>query len=146
MNFLDKIKPGGPKKAAGNTDALWTTPWAMRDEECVYTGIDRSVWLYRALPLSPVEWEDPRVQLGIGQRLATLLSEIGATSNPSASGLRQLSSNREIHLLSVSWEEEATPAEGTPPALASYLRETLGGFAAPKRALLIGVRLRANTP
>ena len=135
-----------PKKAAKNTDALWTTPWVMRDEDCVYTGNDRSVWLYRALPLSPIEWEDPRTQIGIGQRLATLLTEIGSTSNPSASGLRQLSSNREIHILSVSWDEEAIPAEGTPPALASYLRETLGGYAAPKRALIIGVRLRANTP
>lgn len=146
MNFLDKIKPKGPQRAARNTDALWTTPWEMRDEECIYTGLDRTVWLYRALPLSPVEWEDPRTQLGIGQRLATLLTEIGSLSSPSVSGLRQLSSNREIHLLSVSWDEEVVPAEGTPPALSSYLRETLDGFAAPKRALLLGVRLRPNTP
>ncbi len=146
MNFLDKIRPSGPNKTGGSTDALWTTPWVMRDEECVYTGSDRSVWLYRSIPLSPIEWEDPRTQLGIGQRLATLLVEMGSTSTPSVSGLRQLSSNREIHILSVSWEEDAVPAEGTPAPLAGYLKETLDGFAVPRRALLVGVRLRSNTP
>jgi hypothetical protein len=145
LNFLDSLRKQGPNKSSGATDALWTTPWVMRDEEGVYTGSDRSVWIYRSLPLLPVQWEDPRTQLNIGQRLASLLAEIGAGSTPSVSGLRQLSSNREIHLVSVGWEEEAIPSEGTPTALADYLRETLEGMLVPKRALFIGIRLRPKT-
>ncbi len=124
------------------TDALWTTPWVTRDADNIYVGSDRSVWLYRALPLSPIDWEDPRTQLGIGGRLATLLAEIGATSVPPVSGIRQLGNNRQIHLLSVTWDEDPEPDADTPPAHASFLRETLEGFTVPKRALLIGVRLR----
>lgn len=145
MKFLDKIRGAGPEASNTDTDALWTTPWIMRDVEGVYTGSDRSVWLYRSLPLSPVQWEDPRTQLNIGQRLATLLAEIGSTSQPSASGIRQLSTNREVHLVSVTWDEDPVPAEGTPAPLASYLQETLDGMLVPRRALIIGVRLRPQS-
>ncbi len=144
MNPIQRLKAERRRPAAANrdTDALWTTPWVLRDADCMYVGSDRSVWLYRALPLAPVDWEDPRTQLGIGARLATLLAEIGATSTPPVSGIRQLGNNRQIHLVSVTWDENPEPAPGTTPAHASFLRETLDGFTVPKRALLIGVRLR----
>jgi hypothetical protein len=133
-----------PAASSKETDALWTTPWVMRDADCIYVGSDRSVWLYRSLPLAPVDWEDPRTQLGIGARLATLLAEIGATSTPPVSGIRQLGNNRQVHLVSVTWDEAPEPAAGTPPAHASFLRETLEGFTIPKRALMVGIRLRPS--
>jgi hypothetical protein len=133
-----------PAASSKETDALWTTPWVMRDADCIYVGSDRSVWLYRSLPLAPVDWEDPRTQLGIGARLATLLAEIGATSTPPVSGIRQLGNNRQVHLVSVTWDEAPEPAPGTPPAHASFLRETLEGFTIPKRALMVGIRLRPS--
>lgn len=134
---------GGAGKTDPTTDAMWTTPWAWRDEEGTYVGYNGEVWLYRSFPVSPMEWEDPATRIGIGSGLATLLSEIGATSSAPVGGLRQLSNNRQVHLLAVTWDEPASPPAGTPAALADLQAQILS-FSAPKRALLVGVRLRAS--
>jgi len=143
VEFFDRIKArgGSAPAAAKNTDALWTTPWSYRDEEGTYYGYNEQVWLYRSLPVNPMEWEDPSTRLALGQQLSTLLGEIGSTSTVPVGGLRSLSNNREIHIVSVTWEEPATPPEGTPADLADFQRACLG-YASPKKALLIGVRLR----
>lgn len=134
---------GKNRKTRSNpdTDTLWTTPWAWRDEECTYFGVDNSVWLYRTIPTNPMEWEDPQTRLSLGDQVATLLAEIGATSQAPAGGLKQFSNNREVHILSVTWEEEVVPPPSTPGPLADYMRSTFG-FTAPKKSLFIGVRLR----
>jgi len=143
VEFFDRIKArgGSAPSTAKNTDALWTTPWAYRDEEGTYFGYNEQVWLYRSLPVNPMEWEDPSTRLALGQQLSTLLGEIGSTSTVPVGGIRSLSNNREIHILSVTWEEPASPPEGTPPDLADFQRACLG-YASPKKALFIGVRLR----
>lgn len=119
---------------------LWTTPWAWRDEEGVYTGHNGQVWLYRMLPLSPLEWEDAPTRLTLGQQLASMLATLGSTSRVPVGALRTLSRNRELHLLSITWESQARPPEGTPDALAEYQQAALG-FLVPRRVLLVGVRL-----
>lgn len=144
MNLVERMKArgGSGPSTAKDSDTLWTTPWAYRDEECTYYGFNEQVWLYRAMPVSPLEWEDPSTRLALGQELATLLVEIGSTSTVPVGGLRQLSNNREIHILAVNWDEPAEPPAGTADELATFQRACLG-YAAPRKALLVGVRLRA---
>jgi hypothetical protein len=132
--------------AAEETDTLWTTPWAWRDEEDVYFG-HRSqggqVWLYRALPVSPVEWEDPDTRVQLGMQLANLMGNLGESSSNPVAGARFFSNNREVHLLSITWEADAVAPEGTPERLAEYQKDVLT-FTVPHRALLVGVRLRSS--
>jgi len=146
VSFLQalKSKAGGKSGTTDTqTDTMWTTPWAWRDEEGTYFGHNGEVWLYRSYPVSPMEWEDPDTRIGIGGGLATMLSDIGSTSSASASGIRQFSNNRQIHIVSVSWDEPAVAPEGTPAALADLQNDILS-FTAPQRALLVGVRLRSS--
>ena len=144
--MLDKIKAmigaGGPGEDSA-TSTLWTTPWIARSGTDLYVGHDGSVWLYGELPLSPVTWEDPGTRLQIGGRLQQLLREVGATSRPGVAGIRTLTNNRNVHLVSVTYTEPARPPQGTPAALADYQRGTLG-FLVPNRVLLVGVQLRAS--
>jgi len=133
------------RRAARDADTLWTTPWAWRDAEGTYIGHNNQVWVYRAIPVEPMEWEDAGTRLSIGQNLATLLAEIGSTATAPIGALRQLSNNREIHLLSVTWDSPARPPAGNGEALARLQRDILQ-FTAPKKALILGVRLRSALP
>lgn len=132
---------------AGSVDAetstYWTTPWAWRDAGGCYVGHNRQVWLYRQVTVNPLQWEDPNTRLGLGSPLANMLAELGATAKDMMGGMRSLSRNREIHILSVTYETEAKAPEGTPPDLQEYLDSTLN-FLVPTKALLIGVRLRSS--
>lgn len=51
------------------------------------------------------------------------------------------SNNREIHLVSTTWQELLTAPPGNPPALADFQSDAYG-MTVPRRALLLGVRLR----
>jgi hypothetical protein len=137
-----KQKNGKTPKGAPNADTLWSTPWAYRDEELTYFGHDGQVWLYRSIPVNPLEWEDPGRRISLGQTVATLLAEIGSTSSVPIGSIRQLSNNREIHLISITWEAEVEPAPSATESLAELQREFLN-YTAPRRALLLGVRLRS---
>ena len=140
-DFLTGGRSGDPERAT-----LWTTPWTWRDEEGLYIGDRDQVWLYWVLPVNPIEphWEDPAARLGLGRRVERLLVDLGSTSKESPVMLRALSSNREIHLLSVTWRTEARARPGTPARQAEYLDDTLG-FLVPTKALFIGVRLRGSS-
>lgn len=144
-SLFDGFKQKARSKAGTvdtDTDALWTTPWRWRDEDGTYFGHNGQVWLYRSFPLSPMEWEDPSTRLGLAGELSTMLAEIGSTSSVPIGALRQLSNNREIHIVSIAWDEEAHPPKGTPDKLAELQREMLN-YTAPRKTLLVGVRLRA---
>lgn len=124
------------------TGAMFTTPWAWRDSEGAYIGHNGEVWLYRALPLHPLEWEDPTTRMGLAKGLTNLLLEVGAMSKD-VGGVQQLSRLREFHLVQITWEELAKPPEGTPEALRHYLDQTLQ-FLIPVKALLVGVQLKSS--
>lgn len=132
-----------PRRDERDKDTLWTTPWAWRDESGMYVGHNGQVWLYRALPVEPMEWEDAGTRISIGQNLATLLGEIGATSSVPVGAIRQLSNNREIHLISLSWESPVRPPASNSEPLAELQREMLA-FTSPRRVLMLGVRLRSS--
>ena len=145
-NMFDRFRPrSAGRKSGRDADTLWTTPWAYRDESALYVGHNGQVWLYRTLPVSPIDWEDASTRITIGQQLGTLLAEIGATSVAPVGGIKQTGSNREVHIVSVTWDAPAEPPAETAPELAEYQRAVLN-FAAPRRALFLGVRLRQSTP
>jgi len=129
---------------AGSSDTLRPTPWNWDDEEGVYVGTNGQVWLYRALPVKPMTWEDPATLITTGDEIATLLGEIGGLSKTLVGGIKHGSRNREVHLLSVTWDGPATPPAANSDALIRLQREFLQ-FTTPQRALLLGVRLWADT-
>src|SRR5687767_3048804 len=92
-----------PKSGAEDRDrsTLWTSPWRWRTEDSLYVGHNKQVWMYRELPLSPLQWEDPDVRLQVGAPLNNLLDEIGSTSKGLGGGMRSLARNREVHLLAI---------------------------------------------
>jgi len=123
------------------TSTLWTTPWAWRDTEGFYVGHSGEAWLYRKLPINPLVWEDPRRRLDVGDPVATVLAEIGALSTDPTMGMAVLADEREIHILSVTWDEPGEPPAGTPEALAEFQQACLN-FLLPRKALVIGVKLK----
>lgn len=137
---------GGKGQSSGvdeQSDTFWTTPWAWRDEEGLYVGWNKQVWLYRQLPLYPLTWEDPPERLGAGAQLANIMYELAETTRDRVGGLAQLAARREIHVLSVVWESRVLPPEGTPPALVEYLDAALQ-MTAPRKMLVVGVKLRSS--
>lgn len=125
------------------TGELRTTPWRRREPGGVYIGHDRSVWLYRELPLGPLEHEDPHRRLEIGNLLQTVLGEIGSRSRDVGQGMAMLSQNRSVHVFCVTFDTPTQVPDGTDPRLASLLEDLLPPVT-PSKALLIGVKLRSS--
>ena len=48
-----------------DTGTLFATPWQRRIDGGLYVGRNRQVWLYRELPLAPLQWEDPHRRLEV---------------------------------------------------------------------------------
>lgn len=106
----------------------------------MYVGFNNDAWLYRQIPLAPMEWEDPAVRLQVASPLGSILFELGQLSTDFGTGLRTLARNRSFHLVSIIWEGPAVHPESTPEPLRRYLEETLT-FPVPRKTLLLGVRL-----
>lgn len=126
------------------TATLWTTPWAWRDENGLYIGWNKEAWLYWQVPIHPIMWEDPQNRLDVGGSLLQLLSELGDMNVDNSMGLALLSNSRQIHVLSVSWEEPGKPAEGASSELADFQAACLD-FMIPNKALFVGVQIRAES-
>lgn len=122
------------------TSTLKTTPWAWRDVEGAYVGWNGEAWLYRELPVYPLTWEDPSTRLERGSALHQLLLDMSNTGREVA-GLATLSKKRNIHMVSVSWDDlPKIPDTDITPGQQAYLTQTLT-FKTPQRALLVGVQL-----
>lgn len=146
MSMKDRLQRAMRQGSDPETDTLWTTPWAWRDDDGCYVGWNDQVWLYRSFPLSPIasQWEDPRTRIMLGQELDTLLTELGGLSQEGLPGLSASTSDyREVHIVAVTWEAEARPPKDTAPDLHRFLSESFG-FLVPQKALLIGVKLKGS--
>lgn len=126
-----------------DTGTLRTTPWARREDGGVYIGNDKSVWLYREMPLAPLEHEDAHRRLEVGKLVDNVLDEIGKRSRDVGQGLSMLSQNRAVHLFTAMFDTETAVPAGTPAALAEFLEDILPPLSASK-TLLIGVKLRSS--
>lgn len=140
MSFLSRFTSGFD---SSQEYVAWSAPMPWRSDDAVYVGATarNQVWMYRALDLIPMKWEDSEKRMGATGQLRQLLTDLGNTSKDPIAGVRQLSNNREIHLVSVTWEEVLMPPEGNPPALAEFQRDAYGVLV-PRRALLLGTRLQ----
>jgi len=135
---------GRAGSAHEESSTFWTTPWAWRDEGGLYIGWNKEAWLYWQLPVSPLLWEDPGQRLDVGSSLVALLAELGDMNVDNSMGLAILSNARQVHVLSVSWEEPGRPAPGSSDDLADFQAACLD-FLIPQKALFVGVKLRSES-
>ncbi|WP_433467299.1 ATP-binding protein [Spirillospora sp. CA-128828] len=130
-------------RSEADTATMWTTPYAWRTADGIYVGYNGEVWMYRTVRLSPMKWEDPAEQLSMAAPLARLLGDLGRTSRQPVGGLATLSNNRNVHLVSITWDDLVTPPKENTEELRAYQAGAFG-FLAPKRVLFIGVELRSS--
>ncbi|MFF5259907.1 ATP-binding protein [Actinomadura viridis] len=134
---------GRAGRSEADTATMWTTPYAWRTADGIYVGHNGEVWMYRTMRLSPMKWEDPEEQLSLAAPLARLLTDLGGTSRQPLGGLATLSNNRDVHLVSITWDDLVTPPRENTEELRAYQAGAFG-FLAPKRVLFVGLRLRSS--
>ena len=136
----------GTKATAGtsdpNTYTMWTTPWTWKTNDSVYVS-ESGAWMYRCLDLFPLEHEDEDARMQAARQLYDILVDIGRLARDNQTGVSQLDRRREVHLLSITWDELLTPPEDNPQALKTYQQQAFG-FAVPNRLLAVGVKLEHN--
>ena len=120
-----------------------TRPWARVLAPGVFASTSKEVWVYKALPLAPLEWEDAARRLEHQAGFERLLIELGETSRDMGQGVRVLSQNRTIHVLTVQYEERAEIDPRTPPMLATFQNQVLFDTV-PRKVLAFGVKLRRD--
>jgi hypothetical protein len=124
--------------------SLPTTPWQRREVGGVYVGHNRQVWLYREIPLAPLQHEDPGRRLETGGSLEGLIEEIGSRSRDIGQGVALLSQNRNVHIFAAVFDALNLPPAGTNERLSDFLEEILSPVVSSK-AVLLGVQLRSST-
>lgn len=126
------------------SSTFWTTPWAWRDDQGLYIGWNKEAWLYWQVPVHPIMWEDPNHRLDVGSSVMQLLAELGDMNVDNSMGLSILSNAREMHVISVSWDEPGRPSPDSPEELAEFQAACLD-FLIPHKALFVGVQLRSES-
>ena len=155
MNVLNQLKAisrvassrstgGRSGTTRTETSTMWTTPWAWRDTDGLYLGWNKEGWLYWQLPVTPLMWEDPNYRLSVGAPLQQMLAELGDLKVDNSMGISLLSNPRQIHVVSVAWEEPGRPSPESTGELAEFQQACLD-FLIPQKALFVGVQLRSNT-
>ena len=137
---------GGTGTVARETGEFRATPWVERETgggHTLYTGRDRSLWLYAVVRNHPLYYEDDEAILDVGRRVESVLAEIGRTSLSRSFGMRSTASYRDIHVLAVRWEGVPEIPPGTPTdAQATYIGDVLARLDVPQQATFLGVKLR----
>lgn len=124
------------------TGAMYPLPWNTVTAEGLWRGNDNSVWLYMALGGRPLVYEDPGEIRAEGDRIYRILRAIGATSRTPPYGVKTLADNRQIHVLTVSWQEDTVAPPHSPKLLRDFQANILD-FDSPRRVTLLGVQLRS---
>src|SRR4029453_2349582 len=137
---------GGTGTVARATGEFRATPWVERETgggHTLYTGRDRSVWLYPVVRNPPLYYEDDEAILDVGRRVENVLAEIGRTSLSRSFGARSTASYRDVPVISVRWEGTPEVPPGTPTeAQSAYVGEVLDRLHVPQQATFLGVKLR----
>ncbi len=130
---------------AGNMAPKWPTTVTSRRQDGRMTGVDGSVWLYRAVPLRAVA--DAKTTQARLEASATLVDVFDALSNlTSVSGAmrRQMvkSNYRHFHLLLLNVPVYFDPPREHP--LFNTLLRDYGDQLTIRRVLMVGVRLKSS--
>jgi hypothetical protein len=125
-----------------NSQTRITTPWAERWDDAVYVGLAGDIWMYRVLDNMPLRFENDSRILDHGRSMAQCLTDIGRTSVASPTGGFAGGLYRQIHIMTIRWQQRPAPPGGTPTkALQEYLRREILTFVAPVQRLFIGIQL-----
>jgi hypothetical protein len=143
-SFLSARREGGLAGTSNKETATrYTTPWMCRDEDGLYGGLNREAWLYWQLPINPLLWEDPNTRLDHGQALQGLITDLGDLELDQSVVVPLLSNQREIHIVSLTWEEPGSPSASAEGDLAEFQAACLD-FLIPHKAVVVGVKLRSE--
>lgn len=138
---------GDPSKKVGTVDRRTgqhrATPWMERSDDCMYVGLDRSIWLYRVIENTPLQYSDVDEKLDHGRKFETILNDLGQSSIKAPPGMTNAPAGfyRDIHLLTVRWYERPVPPASSNRPLAAYQDQEVLAFVAPAQAMFVGVRL-----
>lgn len=118
-------------------------PIAGRLRDGTLLGHDGDAWLYMALPMVPLVWEDPEAQMAHAQKLHNLLTELGSHSRSGAiAGTKMGARYREFHLVSLAWDEPPRMPDSISPAVEEWLRPVFSRFHTGNGLFAVGVKLR----
>lgn len=120
-----------------------TRPWRTRLPGGIYITHSRAAWVYRVLPTSSLDWEDPPHRLLAQSGFERMLIEIGETSRDLGQGTRALSQNREMHVVSLLADEPAQRDPTITPTLARLHSQILPATSV-RKIVLVGVKLRRD--
>jgi hypothetical protein len=124
---------------------VWPTTMKGLTKDGRAIGVDKSVWVYRAVPLAPViDARSPEEGLATGDPIQDVLEELSAITHLRGLLRRQTSKNnyREVHTLLVNIPWRYTPPVDSP--LYSYLSTAFNNVDTDRRLLVMGVKLRSN--
>lgn len=123
----------------------WPTTMMSRLRDGRLMGTDGSVWVYRAVPMSPVvDAKNPSDAVAAAEPMLSALRELAAMT-PVTMNHRRIakSAYREVHMLLVNVPQFYSPDRTHPNA--EYLRQQFGHMVTDRRVLLMGVKLQAKT-
>jgi hypothetical protein len=140
--LVNRITDPSEGKYNKETGSLVSTPvlWWEANGLCVG---ESGVWLYREIDNAPLKWEDPTAKISLQSTLDTILTELGATSIDRFGANSRFAYLREVHVLSIVWDEEPTISPQASPALQEYLYKALD-FTVPNKTTVIGVLLKPS--
>lgn len=128
---------------AGGSAPLWPTQLVSTTRDGRSVGVDNSVWLYRAVPLSPVaDAKTDELMLAAAMPVYDAISELSQIDALPALKSRKLAkgSYREAHMLLVNVPRPFEPMPGAPNA--AYLAAEHADVKVMRRLLVLGVKLR----
>ena len=132
-----------PVEAMGPTPD-WPTMIRSRLTDGRLVGVDGSMWVYRAVPMAPVEEaRSPQDGEATAEPLLLALDELAAMA-PVRLARRSSSRHayRQVHLLLVNLPQRFVPPPDHP--IADYLAAGLPDVVTDRRVLMLGVRLQAK--
>ncbi|KQP63007.1 ATP-binding protein [Nocardioides sp. Leaf285] len=124
----------------GNEPA-WPTTLRGRLRDGRLQGVDGSLWLYRAVPLSPVvDAKSPAESLEAAEPILAMFEELADSVNVTVKRRAVAKGGyRQIHMLLVNVPQRFEP--GREHVLSEHLRQQFPATATDRRLLLFGVRL-----
>ena len=120
------------------------SPVAYATDDGVMVGHNGTIWLYRVLPQHAYHWLPQSQTNDAIAELHTMLVELGGTSKPApVRGMTRLGGQaREIHLLSLAWDERyVTPHRQTTEPHRQWLQQIFDRFTTGHGLFAVGVRL-----
>lgn len=149
LESIRKHFSGGYGLVDKKRSTVWSLPWKLRYEEGIYVGENGEVWMYWEFPCWPLEWEDAQRREELGAKLQSFLLDLENVSRSKiaktlASRKFAKSTYREVHFLTLTWDDLANPPANTPPLAAEFHDAMTDGFVFPNRTMVIGVRLRSD--